>query len=39
VGGGWISYVPIFKIDSKILLGKLVCFPLCCFTDEASVRM
>ena len=27
-GGEYISYVPIFKIASKVLLGKIVCLSL-----------
>jgi hypothetical protein len=28
VGGEYVSYVPTFKIASKILLGKMVCLSL-----------
>jgi hypothetical protein len=38
-GGEYVSYVPIFKIASKILLGRMVCLSLSRLSDEASLCM
>ena len=39
VGGEYVSYVPIFKLASKILLGNMVCLSLRLLSDEASLWM
>ena len=37
--GGYVSYIPMFQIASKILLGKIVCLTLSSFSDETSFWM
>jgi len=35
-GGGYVSYIPMSKIASKMLLGKIFCLSLSSFSDQAS---